>query len=719
MERKMRTLKISLLVFILSISISAQEFWEQTNGPFGAFALSLASDSMGVIYTGTMTQGLYKSNNVGNTWTRIGLNGRIVNSILVFSNQIIFAATDEGLYQTYDGGNTWAKNNISYSANTLCKTRSGSILLGTNQQIYRSTDIGITWQNTTSNIPNVNISSICIDSTSYLFAAAGNKGILVSSDDGVSWILSNTGLPGYDYPVKVVFVKDDNNVFAFVGCTNYIYTLAGVYISTNHGASWNQRSGLLPISQFAISPNGFLLAGVHTDYSGYNPFSNGIYYSSDLGSSWTQLLNQNNFNVRALLTTSEGDIISGNYYSGIFISNDNGNSWVEKNTGINNSDITDVYATTAGTIFCSRFSLDYSHGGVYRSFDDGNSWEKLNTGTNNPNARAFFEDSQGNIYAGDNSLYRSSDNGENWQIVNSGMGLFYCFTQSPNGTIFTGTSDNGIFRSTDNGLTWNHSNTGLTILTIFTLTTTNLGTILAGSFEGNIFRSTNNGISWETINTLHNSTVLSLYTTNNNITYAGLNADFNNSILKSSDDGLSWEAVVSFPVRGAIVDINQNSIGDIFVASKYDGVYRSQDNGNSWLLISNEGISNLRIQTMSISMDGYIYIGTWRGSLFKSIHSTTNVESTNYLPKDFLLNQNYPNPFNPSTSMQYTIGSRQFVTLKVFDLLGREVAILVNEEKPAGEYEVEFNGVNLPSGIYFYQLNAEQYSETKKMVLLK
>jgi len=98
-----------------------------------------------------------------------------------------------------------------------------------------------------------------------------------------------------------------------------------------------------------------------------------------------------------------------------------------------------------------------------------------------------------------------------------------------------------------------------------------------------------------------------------------------------------------------------------------------------------------------------------------SVYSDLN----NEFIEDFELKQNYPNPFNPSTSLQYAIGSRQFVTLKVYDLLGREVATLVNEEKPAGEYEVEFNGSTLPSGIYFYQLKAGTFSETKKMILLK
>ena len=86
---------------------------------------------------------------------------------------------------------------------------------------------------------------------------------------------------------------------------------------------------------------------------------------------------------------------------------------------------------------------------------------------------------------------------------------------------------------------------------------------------------------------------------------------------------------------------------------------------------------------------------------------------------DYLLEQNYPNPFNPITILLYAIGSRQFVTLKVYDLLGREITTLVNEEKPAGTYEVEFDGTGLPSGVYFYQLKAENFIETKKMILLR
>jgi len=85
----------------------------------------------------------------------------------------------------------------------------------------------------------------------------------------------------------------------------------------------------------------------------------------------------------------------------------------------------------------------------------------------------------------------------------------------------------------------------------------------------------------------------------------------------------------------------------------------------------------------------------------------------------FVLEQNYPNPFNPATNIQYAVSRRQFVSLKVYDVLGNEVAILVNEEKLAGNYEIEFDAGNLSSGIYFYRLVASSFIQTKKLILMK
>jgi hypothetical protein len=99
--------------------------------------------------------------------------------------------------------------------------------------------------------------------------------------------------------------------------------------------------------------------------------------------------------------------------------------------------------------------------------------------------------------------------------------------------------------------------------------------------------------------------------------------------------------------------------------------------------------------------------------------TTSSVTENHFNPGDFLLSQNYPNPFNPSTRIKFTISNSGFVNLKIYDILGKEVATLVNEEKPAGTYIVEWNATGLPSGVYFYKLKTENLIETKKMILLR
>ena len=100
--------------------------------------------------------------------------------------------------------------------------------------------------------------------------------------------------------------------------------------------------------------------------------------------------------------------------------------------------------------------------------------------------------------------------------------------------------------------------------------------------------------------------------------------------------------------------------------------------------------------------------------------SYSNVVNVTYdVPTAFVLNQNYPNPFNPSTRISYFVPEESFVTLKIYDFLGREVKTLVNENRLTGSYEVVFDATDVPSGTYFYNLTANNFSETKKMIILK
>jgi|GEM_PF-2943519 len=157
-----------------------------------------------------------------------------------------------------------------------------------------------------------------------------------------------------------------------------------------------------------------------------------------------------------------------------------------------------------------------------------------------------------------------------------------------------------------------------------------------------------------------------------------------------------------------IFSINENMLYDIFQPESYYGVIDNLqwfDNKN--IMYINRTTNTLNIYDLS------------------SVVSVKDETNSNNLPDDYILEQNYPNPFNPSTKIKYSIPrSTEFysvpqTTLKVYDLLGKEVATLVNEEQKAGNYEVNFDAKNLSSGIYFYRLQSGSFSQTKKLLLLK
>ena len=159
----------------------------------------------------------------------------------------------------------------------------------------------------------------------------------------------------------------------------------------------------------------------------------------------------------------------------------------------------------------------------------------------------------------------------------------------------------------------------------------------------------------------------------------------------TSEYGLCWFDGTNFGI------IPQQQTGGLPHAQIYDIEIKIIPNGYElWISCASRGIAVLTVET-----------------------SVTNHEEIKNAPADFVLNQNYPNPFNPSTVISYQLPVSGNVTLKVYDVLGNEVATLVNDEKPAGKYEIRFDASLLSSGIYFYTLKAGSFIETKKLMLLK
>lgn len=114
--------------------------------------------------------------------------------------------------------------------------------------------------------------------------------------------------------------------------------------------------------------------------------------------------------------------------------------------------------------------------------------------------------------------------------------------------------------------------------------------------------------------------------------------------------------------------------------------------------------------------DSALVLRAW---VFEYGGGTTGIKNNPQVISSYKLDQNYPNPFNPSTAIKYQIPTASHVMLKVYDILGREVETLVNENKSAGQYSVTFNSSKLASGVYLYRIQAGNYVETKKMILLK
>ena len=256
-------------------------------------------------------------------------------------------------------------------------------------------------------------------------------------------------------------------------------------------------------------------------------------------------------------------------------------------------------------------------------------------------------------------------------------------------------------------------------------------------------RSTDLGKSWIQIN----NGLLTSPETNKNLDIKSLEPDiFNKDIVycgqtgglsKTINGGGNWFQVDSslkvlepgLRVTSVLLDPNKN--GRLFVGISGEGVaFTDQFTKGGLYLTENDCKTWRRVYEGSVigifSDEGNprrVFINTYQGVFrFLDTLTVTDVkENPNDFPKDFLLNQNYPNPFNPSTTISYQIPSSSFVTLKVYDVLGNEVATLVNEWQEQGSYNAQFttSGKQLASGMYFYTLTAGKFTDTKKFILLK
>jgi Secretion system C-terminal sorting domain len=379
--------------------------------------------------------------------------------------------------------------------------------------------------------------------------------------------------------------------------------------------------------------------------------------------------------------------------------------WVHN--GLSTSDTVFNFIQYNGNLYAA------THMGVFLSTDNGISWTVKNTGLGYRQVNDLAYDNN-ILYAAVEywNVYRSSDNGNNWDSVGTGITSHHISSiVTVDGKIFVGTSD-GIFISTDSGDNWIDKSNGLTNKEIKTLIVSG-NNVLAGTPDGVLIYDSSKEI-WNPIKNGPDSTNIFRLATGNNIVFAGTSK----GIFVSSNDGIDWTLIND--TLTAISSFAFANTNIFYGSTGFSGsVFRSSTNYTDWTDIS-DGIKY--VTCLIISGNNFV-AGTWgQGSgVWSRLLSqvVTGISYSQEIPLIFTLEQNYPNPFNPSTTIKYIIPNDGKVTLKVYDLVGRVVATLVNQFKKSGSYDVIFHARNLPSGVYFYQLRVDSFVGTKKFVLLK
>jgi len=383
--------------------------------------------------------------------------------------------------------------------------------------------------------------------------------------------------------------------------------------------------------------------------------------------------------------------------------------WIPTNWAENNSFF--HLSSSKDQVFARTWD-SYNGGRMFLIQNDGTNWTPIGSADSSIDILSIVMlDSR--IIAGTwNGLFQSTNEGKTWDTFTpTGIPADAAIWSMVmiNTTLYAGTTG-AIYKSTDNGTTWTEISSGIATDARITSMVASGDNLFAGSAGNGVFKSTNNGISWSAINTnltdTHISQLLALDDQLFAVTLTG--------VYISGNNGTSWEAAPSVPKKvNCLVALNNQLIA----GTEDNGAFLSVDKGLTWTSFSSGMPVDTRIWSLTASSEG-IFAGTSSGIWFTSApnQAGTEKEITESVP--FCLKQNYPNPFHSSTTISFTIPSKSFVSLKIYDQLGREAATILSEEISAGNYTRRWDAANLSSGIYFYRLQAGSWSEAKKLVLL-
>lgn len=705
---------------------STSDVWEPI-GPNGITATCIAVDptNSNTIYVGGLS-GLYKTSDGGIHWVLTGtqyINDMVYAIAIDPSNPAtVFAQIAQNLIKSTDAGGTWTSVLFSYAMGPIfIDMTNPQIMITKGDSVYSSSDGGNHWLAIS---PFYNVSSIAVyPYNSNVIYAIGDSSsstrLYKTTNRGQSWSVRSTHLPPalatYELGSLQVSTSDPNVLFA--GNWSLSDTIGGFYRSVDGGVTWQKsNTGFSPSKSVAVLANDPLDA--NSLYAGGNV--NGLYHSTNLGDSWSLISGAiPDQYASALFLASTGNIYC-TFGGSIYTSSNQGSTWQSLNGDLQNLDVFGVVTdpTNASVLYVN------SVGGIYQTQDGGRSWQQRNNGMvdNDVFGLALDPQNPSTLYAGTwgGLIYKTTDAGITWVEKSSGLpGLGKAFIAEvdihPKNASWVWTSGESInFQSTDGGSDWSQFFINGQEVQEAVCDLKHPDTLYAIVGADTLLRSIDGGGHWSVRRVGSSLSKLTIDQSTPNTLYA----DSASVTAKSTNGGLTWS--VADTVSPGNIYVNPDNSYYVYTSNFGHGVRRSTDAGLTWNDYNN-GLPYLNTFTVrtAAGQSNKLYVSTFGGSVYGVDQTMNFVKVQKSIPLTFSLAQNFPNPFNPTTVITYQLPLTDYVTLKIYDVLGTEVATLVSEHQSAGNHSTTLNLSNLPSGVYFYSLREGSYSETKKLVLLK
>jgi photosystem II stability/assembly factor-like uncharacterized protein len=584
------------------------------------------------------------------------------------------------------------------------------MVVGAEGTLLTTTDGGINWIEQTSGT-TYNLNDVCFtnDSTAITVGGEDFDGIILRTTDiGVTWI-EQTSPPAMLQYWKILCFTDSLTGFAVGLYSNLIGT-------TDGGINWFEIQDLYGFGYrvvtdicFVDSNIGYVVGGKYHPSFPYDV----IIKTTDGGITWNK---QESYEVNTLYAICFTDSLNGNVvgdYGLILRTTDGGNTWNNQSSVTRNNLYEVCFADKYYGMALGVEPWEFGAHILIRTTDGGNNW-LLATEVSSHNA-VSLADSNNGIAVGFDIISKTTDGGITWEHQDFPGKRFYGVSYIDANHATTVGNGGIIFHTTDGGENWIEQKSNTTQdLIVVCCTDSNHG--VAVGYSGTVLLTNDGGNAWSQPPSGTSEELRSV--SFGDSLHGWIVFNETGCVLKTSDGGFSW--IQKTIGTTELYDVSFSDPDNGTVVGAEGTILRTTDGGNTWIQQTSGTTDGLWRVWFTDPDNGTAVGGT--GLILRTTNggvSFIEENQINAFPTNYTLTQNYPNPFNPNTKIKYSIPQSSNVVIKVYDILGNEIETLVNEERPTGTYEITWYAENLPSGVYFYRLQAGDYVETKKMVLLR